>query len=653
MGTLNTTVATRARHTARRCIADIADGGGVGGETSATRRCAAGSDEDSSQSDSAVQVSSAVKTDTSLDRIHAGSPHIRARDLARTPGCFAVPSSIAMGVPPIGAAVVKPICAHHGRFSLASQKSGLAKSRRAGRRVSVVSRGTRGTSNEGGETTQYGKWKSSLSSLGEPATNSSPGISRGAAAALVSAAAASVLVFGEGLPFGSAIAGFVGGVITGGVPVAFADEDAREDTLLADSNKTAPGVTAAEETPKTNASASNLQIVDEVWKVVDENFLPARADDGFDRIKWKEIRESYLNKPPTTRPEAYETIRAILKTLGDPFSRFVDPSAFAPLLKYDISGVGLNVAEDVSDVSTLKVLGLVLDSPAAKEGVKQGDTLVSVDGVPVKNKSAFQAVSLIQASQSVEVKVGVKSNDSDTERVVTLKRNVNARDPVAFRMEGGGVGYVRLTEFNALAEPNVVNAVDQLRKQGATSFVLDLRDNPGGLVQAGVEIARLFLPPDRNVAFTEGRVVAGGVKGNTTVRVTTDGNGSRKGNETSGVKNSTYLKSIPSASGAPIVTEPLVVLVNGRSASASEILTGALRDNCRATVAGSTTYGKGLIQSVYELSDGSGLVLTVGKYVTPGLHDIDRVGIEADFAMFPGFEKANEKLLACEVPSRK
>ena len=97
--------------------------------------------------------------------------------------------------------------------------------------------------------------------------------------------------------------------------------------------------------------------------------------------------------------------------------------------------------------------------------------------------------------------------------------------------------------------------------------------------------------------------------------------------------------------------EPLVVLVNGRSASASEILTGALKDNCRATVAGSRTYGKGLIQSVYELSDGSGLVLTVGKYVTPGLNDIDRQGIQPDFAMFPGFAKAQEELSACEVPT--
>ena len=102
---------------------------------------------------------------------------------------------------------------------------------------------------------------------------------------------------------------------------------------------------------------------------------------------------------PRLEAEAYDVIRDILRSLGDPFSRFVDPAAFAPLLKYDISGVGLNIAEDASDPTRLRVLGLVLDSPAARAGVKQGDELVSVDGVETRNKSAFQAVSLIQAQR--------------------------------------------------------------------------------------------------------------------------------------------------------------------------------------------------------------------------------------------------------------
>ena len=543
-----------------------------------------------------------------------------------------------MGVPPVGAAATKPLVAHRP-WTVVSGKTRRVRSRTR-TRVSA-SRGTAshtdGGSNDRGVAENASDAPSSFPDL--PLS----GIARHAAAALVSAAAASCVLLGEGLPSGSAVAAFVGGVITGGVPVAYADENAREDALAAADAPAPDTRDSSGGAPDAPAAATDLQIVDEVWKVVDDNFLPARAEDGFDRARWARLRDDYTKHPPVTRAEAYDVIRDILRSLGDPFSRFVDPAAFAPLLKYDISGVGLNIAEDASDPTRLRVLGLVLDSPAARAGVKQGDELVSVDGVETRNKSAFQAVSLIQASADAEVAVGVRSGD-DTVRVATLRRSSIAANPVAARMEGGDVGYIRLKEFNALAEPNVVSAVEALRARGAKSFVLDLRDNPGGLVQAGVEIARLFLPPATAVAYTEGRVVAGGVKGDTEVAATAKRNG--------GGDASTRLKSIPSASAAS-VTEPLTVLVNGRSASASEILTGALRDNCRATVAGSRTYGKGLIQSVYELSDGSGLVLTVGKYVTPGLHDIDRAGIDPDFAMFPGFEKAGETLRACRVPQSK
>ena len=550
-----------------------------------------------------------------------------------------------MGVPPVGAAAAKPLVAHRPWSHVVSSKTRGVQSRT---RTSVsASRGTASRAHSGG-----GSSDGDVAETESDDPSSSPdfplsGIARHAAAALVSAAAASCVLLGEGLPSGSAVAAFVGGVVTGGVPVAYADEDAREDALAA---ADAPAPAARDDDAPAPAAATDLQIVDEVWKVVDENFLPARAADGFDRARWARLREEYTKHPPVTRAEAYDVIRDILRTLGDPFSRFVDPAAFAPLLKYDISGVGLNIAEDADDGSRLRVLGLVLDSPAARAGVKQGDELVSVDGVATRNKSAFQAVSLIQASADADVAVGVRSSDDEKTRVVTLRRSVSASDPVASRMEGGNVGYIRLKEFNALAEPNVARAIETLRGKGATSFVLDLRDNPGGLVQAGVEIARLFLPPNTAVAYTEGRVVAGGVKGDTQVAATV-GSASRM-NAAQMNAAPTRLKSIPSATAAS-VTEPLTVLVNGRSASASEILTGALRDNCRATVAGSRTYGKGLIQSVYELSDGSGLVLTVGKYVTPGLHDIDRAGIDPDFAMFPGFEKAGETLDACRVPQSK
>ena len=292
----------------------------------------------------------------------------------------------------------------------------------------------------------------------------------------MSAAAASCLLLGA--PSTESVSSFLSGALTGGVPAAYADEEDRTEIAFA-SDTDASTVSANEAGSSSSAESSDLQIVDEVWKVVDDNFLPLEVASGFDRDAWAKLRDAYVADPPKSRAEAYGKVREILRTLGDPFSRFVDPADFAPLLKYDISGVGLNIAEDAEDPERLKVLGLVLDSPAARAGVKQGDELVAVDGVSVRSRSAFQAVSLIQAAPGPDVAVTVRSEGSAAERVVKLRRSSSAQNPVSARLEGGNVGYIRLREFNALAEPNVARAVETLRSQGAESFVLDLRDNPG------------------------------------------------------------------------------------------------------------------------------------------------------------------------------
>ncbi|GFR42288.1 hypothetical protein Agub_g3186, partial [Astrephomene gubernaculifera] len=180
------------------------------------------------------------------------------------------------------------------------------------------------------------------------------------------------------------------------------------------------------------------------------------------------------------------------------------------------------------------------------------------------------------------------------------------------------VGTVRLTAFNARAQSDVAAAIRQLQAAGATRLVLDLRDNRGGLVTEGLEVARLFLEGDVPIVVTE-----------------------RQGAP----------PDTPRAPGPALTSAPLLVLVNGHTASASEIVAGALRDNCRAVLAGSRTYGKGLIQSVYELSDGSGLVITVGKYLTPRGNDIDRFGIQPDFNGAPSREQFDSTVKACKLSS--
>ncbi len=398
---------------------------------------------------------------------------------------------------------------------------------------------------------------------------------------------------------------------------------------------------------------TDTAVLEEAWALVNENFLPARKSesDGFDREAWLATKAAHEKSPPKSREEAYEMIRSMLGTLGDKFTRFVDPERFTAMLKYDITGVGLNIAEDANDPERVRVLGMVLDSSAMKAGIEQEDEIVAVNGEKVRGLSAFQVSSLIQETKGKKVELTISREGEDGPRNVSLVRDddyASPKSPVSMRLEGGHVGYIRLKEFNSLAERDIAKAVTDLRRQGADAYILDLRDNPGGLVQAGVEIARLFLPPDATIAYTEGRVVAGGAKRDTDVSAT------KKARNGSDSNLPTKLKAITNTNNEPMVgvDVPLVVLVNGRSASASEILTGALKDNCRAVVVGSKTYGKGLIQSVYELSDLSGVVLTVGKYVTPGLVDIDQTGISPQFMMFPGFDAAAKEISACKVPPR-
>jgi C-terminal peptidase prc len=451
----------------------------------------------------------------------------------------------------------------------------------------------------------------------------------------------------------------VAAATTFGTPAAFADDvargrgDARTKSVSSAVELVSEIAAEAAEAEAESEGATDATILDEAWGLVFDNFLPARKSesDGFDRAAWEAIKAEHEANPPQSREEAYEMIKSMLGTLGDKFTRFIEPDRFTSMLKYDITGVGLNIAEDADDPERVRVLGMVLDSSAMKAGVAQDDEIVAVNGELVRGLSAFQVSSLIQEADGKSVDLTISRTGEDVPRVVSLTRDSQfeaPKSPVSMRLEGGHVGYIRLREFNSLAERDIARAITDLRTQGADAYILDLRDNPGGLVQAGVEIARLFLPADSTIAYTEGRVVAGGVKRDTDVSATKT---ARNGSDS---QLPTKLKAITTSKNDPVVAAdvPLVVLVNGRSASASEILTGALKDNCRATVVGSKTYGKGLIQSVYELSDLSGMVLTVGKYVTPGLVDIDQTGISPNFMMFPGFDAAAREIDACKVPPK-
>ncbi|KAK9132433.1 hypothetical protein Scep_011961 [Stephania cephalantha] len=367
---------------------------------------------------------------------------------------------------------------------------------------------------------------------------------------------------------------------------------------------------------------TNEGIVEEAWEIVNGSFFESADRSRWSPEIWMQKKEDIVSTSVRTRSKAHKMIQKMLSSLGDPYTRFLSPSEFSKMARYDMTGIGINIREVTDDDGRvrLKVLGLILDGPAHAAGVRQGDEILSVNGVDIRGKSAFEVSSLLQGPNETFVTIEVQHGNCGPVQSVEVQRQLVARTPVFYRLEhieneAAVVGYIRLKEFNALARKDLAIALKRLQDSGASYFILDLRDNLGGLVQAGVEVAKLFLREGETVIYTVG-------------------------------KDPNYQKNVV-AESAPQFTAPLIVLVNGKTASASEIVATALHDNCRAVLVGERTFGKGLIQSVFELRDGSGVVVTVGKYVTPNHMDINGNGIEPDFRNLPAWNEVTQHLAQC------
>ena len=391
--------------------------------------------------------------------------------------------------------------------------------------------------------------------------------------------------------------------------------------------------------PSSSAASSEAReaaaLIEEVWKTVESFYYDARGQ-GWSSERWLAIKEDALRSRPETMRAAHRCIRRMLaRGLADPYTRFLAPGEFAAYAKYDVTGVGMNLVSGAEYASKtgdegargrsggVFVIGLVNGSVAERAGIVRGDEIVSVDGMRCDELTTpFDVSSMIQgdeAQRGSDVRIVARNAESGQERELHVTRPVSrARLPVTSSLERGqGIGYVRLREMNALAVRGVKEAVETLEERGASRYVLDLRDNPGGLVPAGVGISELFLPEDSVVVSNQGRHPSA--------------------------------QGVFSTAKPPRTSAPLVVLVNGRTASSSEILAAALHDNCRATLVGDRTFGKGLIQSVFELNDRSGMIITVGRYVSPAGTAIDELGIVPDFSYMPSVEEAKKSIAACVV----
>ena len=355
-------------------------------------------------------------------------------------------------------------------------------------------------------------------------------------------------------------------------------------------------------------SDSPKEVIDQVWQIVYRDYLDSSGD--YDEASWRQLRRDLLKKSFAGSAESYEAIRGMLASLNDPYTRFLDPKQFKEMridTSGELMGVGIQLSLDKA-TKELVVVSPIEGTPASRAGVQSKDVIVSIDGKSTEGMNTEDAVKLIRGPEGSAVILGLRRGDELIDVPLTRARiEINA---VSYKLnttrDQHKVGYIRLKQFNANAAKEMREAAKALEAQDVDGYVLDLRGNPGGLLEASIDIARQWL--------NEGIIVS---------------TRTREG-----------IRDVRRATGSAITDKPLVVLIDQGSASASEILSGSLQDNGRAQLVGQKTFGKGLVQAVRGLSDGSGLTVTIAKYLTPKGTDIHKNGIEPDIK-----SEMNEKQL--------
>lgn len=314
----------------------------------------------------------------------------------------------------------------------------------------------------------------------------------------------------------------------------------------------------------------------------------------FNRVKSDYVAE-------TTSGELIEdAIRGMLSGL-DPHSSYLKPDEFEEVqsgTRGEFGGLGIEVGREDGFV---KVIAPIDDTPAERAGLQPGDLIIRVDGQSTKGMELNEAVRLMRGEPGTEIELTIMRDEDDGPFTVTLERAVIQVTSVRARMLDDDYGYVRISQFQSRTGPQLLDAIEELQSEGngrMRGLVLDLRNNPGGVLQAAVAVSDAFLHEGR-IVYTEGRRDRARMEFDATP------------NDVLG--------------GAPIV-----VLINSGSASASEIVAGALQDHRRAVLMGNNTFGKGSVQSILPLSGGSAVKLTTAKYFTPSGRVIEEGGIDPD-----------------------
>lgn len=340
-----------------------------------------------------------------------------------------------------------------------------------------------------------------------------------------------------------------------------------------------------------------VELYDNVWRLVNTKFV----DQTNNAQDWNKWRHKY-DKQIKTNEDAYVAINTMIASLNDPYTKFLDPKEFAEetsSIKGSLKGIGIQIG--VKD-GKLMVIAPIEDTPAEKAGLLADDEILEIDGVSTKGITVDKAADKIRGKEGTQVTLLIKRKDTEPKSYTITRaeievKSISQKTPFDMKVPDD-IGYIRLSSFisrNASSEFRSI--LDQ--GQNKKGYIIDLRSNPGGLLSNAIYISDMFLD--------------GG-----TIVSTVDRDG--------------YKETSRAARGV-VTKKPVVVLINKGSASASEIFSGAMKDNHRAVIVGEQSFGKGLVQEINKLPYESGVNITIQKYLTPNGTDINKKGITPDIVV--------------------
>ena len=340
-----------------------------------------------------------------------------------------------------------------------------------------------------------------------------------------------------------------------------------------------------------------------------ENVSEAEVGDKLDQLEAL-IKDYYLYSDEVDKDELIEGIYAgYAGALGDPYTEYYDEEETKALQEStsgEFSGIGATMSQN-AESGVITIVNVYEDSPADQAGILEEDVLREVDGRSVDGEDLQNIVSWIKGERGSEVSLVVLRDGEEVE--VTATRDIIEIQTVKYEMRENQIGYIAVSEFDSVTYDQFKTALDDLEARGMEGLVIDLRNNPGGSLSTVTDMLKLLLP--------EGTIVSTKDKNGNTEEITCD--------------------------GTHEFTKPLSVLVNQYSASASEIFSGAVQDYGVGTIVGVTTYGKGVVQQLIDLGDGTCLKLTIAEYYTPSGRSINGTGVTPDVEVEYEYDESNPK----------